>query len=163
MKEKPIKLSGKVSYVEQQCWNRPMSVRKNIILNEQFNKDKYINTILACELYNDFLRLDAGDCTKVSERGVSLSGGQKARISLARSIYTEADIYLLDDPISALDPIVRHKIYDKCLCQLLKGKTRILITHSVDMIKKADRVMVFQEGKVTSFGTLNEVISNEYI
>ena len=73
------------------------------MFGEPFDKTKYINTILACQLHNDLLQFSAGDMSKVSERGVSLSGGQKARLSLARAVYSDADIYLLDDPISALD------------------------------------------------------------
>ena len=87
-----------------------------------------------CELENDFKGFKAGDLSEIGENGINLSGGQKARIGLARAVYSNRDIYLMDDPISALDARVRRKVFMNCLMKYLKDKTRILVTHSIDFL-----------------------------
>ena len=105
---------------------------------------KYLNTLLACQLESDLSILPAGDITEIGEKGINLSGGQKARVSLARAVYTDSDIYLMDDPISALDANVRKQIFKEVFVGLLKDKTRILATHAVDFLHLADRIIVMK-------------------
>lgn len=95
-----------------------------------------------CALEKDFLQLPSGDETLVGERGISLSGGQRARINLARAVYSEADIYLLDDPLSAVDTHVAKDLFEKCIRGYLKDKTRLLATHQLQFLKYADIIVV---------------------
>lgn len=96
--------------------------------------DRYVDTIQYCELESDFVQFKSGDMTEIGERGVNLSGGQKARIGLARAVYRDSDIYLMDDPISALDSQVRRQIINNVINGALKDKTRILATHAIDFV-----------------------------
>ena len=108
---KPIKIDGKVAYVEQNPWIQNKTIRENILFDKPLDKTKYVRTIEACQLERDLEILPAGDATEIGEKGINLSGGQKARVSLARAVYQEADIILMDDPISALDANVKKKIF----------------------------------------------------
>jgi ABC-type bacteriocin/lantibiotic exporter with double-glycine peptidase domain len=110
-----------------------------------------------CELERDIEILPAGDLTEIGEKGINLSGGQKARISLARALYANSDIILMDDPISALDANVRRKIFDNAFMGHLKHKTRILATHAIDLITQVDKVVVMDKGRVVAQGTFAEV------
>ena len=109
----PLLLNGSVSFVEQQPWIQNESLRKNILFGSEFKKRKYVETVDACQLEEDLKLMTAGDRTEIGERGVTLSGGQKARLSLARAVYQDNDIFLMDDPISALDADVRKKVFKK--------------------------------------------------
>ena len=107
--------------------------------------------------------MPAGDQTEIGEKGINLSGGQKARISLARSVYKRPDIVIMDDPISALDTQTRKKIYDQVFQGILKDKTRILVTHAVDFINLADKIVIMKEGRITAQGTPAELFANPYL
>jgi len=119
--------------------------------------------VLSCCLETDFENLKTGDLSEIGERGINLSGGQKARLSLARAVYADRDIYLMDDPISALDAHVRKQIFQRVFCGMLQGKTRILATHAIDFMHLADRVVVMKEGEIKCQGTYNEVLDNEIV
>jgi ATP-binding cassette subfamily C (CFTR/MRP) protein 1 len=108
---------------------------------------------VACQLESDLAILPAGDLTEIGEKGINLSGGQKARVSLARAVYANKDIVLMDDPISALDANVRKLIFNQVFQGMLKEKTRILVTHAVDFLHLADRIIVMSNGQVKAFGT----------
>lgn len=108
---------------------------------------------MACQLESDLAILPAGDLTEIGEKGINLSGGQKARVSLARAVYANKDIVLMDDPISALDANVRKLIFNQVFQGMLKEKTRILVTHAVDFLHLADRIIVMSNGQVKAFGT----------
>lgn len=95
-----------------------------------------------CALTKDFQQLPQGDMTIIGDRGASLSGGQRARVNLARAVYRQADIYLLDDPLSAVDTHVAKHLYKKCITMYLAGKTRVLVTHQLQFLKKADHIIV---------------------
>lgn len=101
-----------------------------------------LQVVKACALTKDFKQLPHGDMTYVGERGVQLSGGQKARINLARAVYRNAHLYLFDDPLSAVDPQVARHLFKKCISELLKGKTRILATHQVQFLPGTDKVIL---------------------
>jgi len=124
---------------------------------------RYVQTIIACCLEPDFEILNAGDLTEIGEKGINLSGGQKARISLARAVYANKDIILMDDPISALDAKVRRKIFKRVFKTMLKTKTRILATHALDFLQEADRIIFLKNGKVEVQGTYDEVSENPNI
>lgn len=118
------------------------TVRQNIIFGNKFDKKRYNEVIRACALEKDFRQFPDGDLTLVGDRGASLSGGQKARVNLARCVYRNADIYLLDDPLSAVDTHVSKHLYEECIKGYLGNKTRILVTHQVHHLKDVDNVIV---------------------
>jgi len=140
-----------------------MTIRDNILFGSEFDDKKYVQTLMACQLESDLENLAAGDMTEIGERGINLSGGQRARVSLARAVYRTPDVILMDDPISALDAIVRKKIFNQVFNGLLKGKTRILVTHSIDFVPLADRVVFIKEGRIDAVGTPNELKDHEYL
>lgn len=105
----------------------------------------------------------AGDLTEIGQRGINLSGGQKARISLARAVYSDPDIVLLDDPLSALDAVVKKKVFKQVLNGLLRDKTRILVTHAVEYIHLADRIVLMKDGMISAIGTPDELKDHSYI
>lgn len=114
-----------------------------------------------CELERDLEILGCGDLTEIGEKGINLSGGQKARISLARAVYAMKDIYLLDDPISALDASVRKKIIENVIMTKLAGKTRILVTHAIDFVRHADTLIIMEKGRIVAQGPFDEVKNHE--
>lgn len=109
--DKPIKINGSISYVEQVSWIQNKTIKQNILFGEPFDAERYEKTIKSCQLLRDLEILPAGDATEIGEKGINLSGGQKARISLARAVYSDKDIVLMDDPISALDANVKKLIF----------------------------------------------------
>ncbi|MEN9810889.1 MAG: multidrug resistance-associated protein 4 isoform, partial [Pseudomonadota bacterium] len=139
---------GRFAFVSQLPWILNGTVRENITFGHTENEFLYRNTIAACALEDDLSQLAQGDETEIGERGVNLSGGQKQRISLARAVFSNADIYLLDSPLSAVDSKVGKNIFKHCLRTLLAGKTRILVTHNAEHAAKADRVLWIQDGAV---------------
>ena len=114
--EQPIiELQGDIAYVQQIPWIENKTIRDNILFDLSLDKERYVDTIQICELERDLQILGCGDLTEIGEKGINLSGGQKARIGLARAVYAQKDIYLLDDPISALDASVRKKIIENVI------------------------------------------------
>jgi ABC-type multidrug transport system fused ATPase/permease subunit len=140
-----------------------MSIRDNILFGLDYDEDKYDHTIEICELTRDLEILPDKDFTEIGEKGINLSGGQKARISLARAIYADKDMVLLDDPISALDANVKKKIFENVLLGHLKEKTIVLVTHAVDFLSLVDRVVVFDEGKIVLQGSYEDVKDESYL
>lgn len=152
-----LQVSGKVVYVSQEPWIFASSIRQNILFGSPMDKRRYDNVIRVCQLETDFMMFPHKDQTIIGEKGINLSGGQRARINLARAVYAEADIYLLDDPLSAVDTHVGRSLFEKCICKYLKGKTRILVTHQLQFINSADHVYVLNNGSVTINGTFQEL------
>ncbi|XP_059156862.1 ATP-binding cassette sub-family C member 4-like isoform X7 [Physella acuta] len=152
-----IKVSGKVAYVSQQPWIFSGSVRQNIVFGGVYDKAKYDRIVKVSALKRDFEIMPQGDATLIGDRGVSLSGGQRARISLARALYMDADIYLLDDPLSAVDTAVGRHIFEKCIIGYLKKKPKILVTHQVQFLPVADTIYILKEGKINSQGSYDEL------
>ncbi|CAH3112435.1 unnamed protein product [Porites lobata] len=148
---------GKVGYSSQQPWIFSGTVKENIVFGQEFNKVRYQQVINACALKKDLKLFHSGDSTLVGERGVVLSGGQKARISLARAVYYDADIYLLDDPLSAVDTHVGRKLFDKCISEFLEHKICILVTHQVQYLKDATSIFCLQEGCCVGEGTMSNL------
>ncbi|XP_045760841.1 ATP-binding cassette sub-family C member 4-like [Maniola jurtina] len=154
-----VSVFGDISYACQEAWLFPSTVRENILFGVPYDAEKYKRVCRVCALEKDFKQFPYGDQTLAGERGVSLSGGQRARINLARAVYREADIYLLDDPLSAVDANVGRQLFDGCINEYLRGRTRILVTHQIHFLKAADFIVVMNEGGIENMGTFEELVS----
>lgn len=156
-----VVLRGKTAYVPQSAWVMNASVRENIVFGHRWDAQFYDKTVNACALRDDFAQLPDGDQTEVGERGISLSGGQKARLTLARAVYARADIYLLDDCLSAVDQHVGRHLIDNVLGPkgLLAGKTRILATNSIPVLMEADMILLLREGKILERGSYDQLMA----
>ena len=152
-----IRVSGRLSYSAQESWLFAGTIRENILFGRPLHRDRYERVVTACALDRDYRQLEEGDRTVVGGRGLALSGGQRARVSLARAVYAEADIYLLDDPLSAVDVHVGRLLYSKCIRGLLKNKAVILVTHQVQYLHDADEILHVKKGKIDKRGDLNQV------
>ncbi|KAK8797050.1 hypothetical protein WA158_004260 [Blastocystis sp. Blastoise] len=153
-----IFLGGKVAYVPQTSYILNDSLRNNILFNSPFNQERYDAVIEACALRPDLDILPAGDQTEIGEKGINLSGGQKVRVSLARAVYQDSDIYILDDPLSAVDAHVSKHIFEKCINGILKGKCVLLVTHALEYLKYCDSIFVMKDGHIVEQGTWNHLI-----
>ena len=155
-----VVVDGSVAYTQQDPWIQNMSVRDNILLGREYDADRYQRVIRACALQPDLRMLPAGDLTEIGEKGVNLSGGQRHRVALARACYQDADIYLLDDPLSAVDAHVGRHLMDQCITGLLAAKTRVLVTHQLQYLTSSDAVIVLGKGgKVVEYDTYENLIS----
>uniref|UniRef100_A0A8C3ALC2 Multidrug resistance-associated protein 4 n=1 Tax=Cyclopterus lumpus TaxID=8103 RepID=A0A8C3ALC2_CYCLU len=152
-----LKVTGQLTYAAQQPWVFPGTIRSNILFGRELDPQKYERVLQACALKRDLELLPDGDLTLIGDRGATLSGGQRARVNLARAVYQDADIYLLDDPLSAVDAEVGRHLFEKCICGLLKNKSRILVTHQLQYLKAADQIVVLNEGHIMAQGTYNEL------
>lgn len=149
------------AYVDQECWIKVGTIRENILFGAPLNESFYREVVDACALTADLNLFPKGDATFVGENGISLSGGQRARLALARACYAnKMDLYLVDDPLSAVDVHVGKHIYDNCIQGLLKNKTRILCTHHYKHLVDADLVLVVDNGKIVQSGTGAQIISS---
>lgn len=140
-----------------QPWIQNATLRDNIIFGSEYHSDRYERVIDACSLSSDINILSAGDKTEIGERGITLSGGQKARVNLARAVYADRDIILMDDVLSAVDAKVGIDIMNKCILGLLKDKTRILATHQLSLIGSADRIIFLNGDGTYDIGTFKEL------
>lgn len=156
-----VVVHGRIAYVAQQPWVMNASVRENIVFGHRWDPQFYDRTVNACALADDFKTLPDGDRTEVGERGISLSGGQKARLTLARAVYARADVYLLDDCLSAVDQHVGRHLINHVLGSrgLLATKTRILATNSIPVLLEADFVTLLRDGKVLEKGTYDQLMA----
>uniref|UniRef100_A0A673VWA1 Canalicular multispecific organic anion transporter 2-like n=1 Tax=Salmo trutta TaxID=8032 RepID=A0A673VWA1_SALTR len=155
-----ISIRGSVAYVPQQAWIQNATLRDNILFGKAYNEQKYRSCLEACALTPDLEVLPGGDLTEIGEKGINLSGGQRQRVSLARALYNEADVYLLDDPLSAVDSHVAKHIFDHVIGPegALQGKTRILVTHGISFLPQVDNIMVMVEGRVSEMGSYQELL-----
>uniref|UniRef100_A0AAQ4R6L2 ATP-binding cassette, sub-family C (CFTR/MRP), member 3 n=1 Tax=Gasterosteus aculeatus aculeatus TaxID=481459 RepID=A0AAQ4R6L2_GASAC len=158
--EGEVSIRGSVAYVPQQAWIQNASLRDNILFGKPYNEQKYCCVLEACALTPDLEVLPGGDMTEIGEKGINLSGGQRQRVSLARALYSDTDIYLLDDPLSAVDAHVAKHIFDNLIGPegVLKGKTRILVTHGISFLPQVDNIMVIVEGRVSEMGSYQELL-----
>lgn len=159
--EGDVEVHGTVAYVSQSPWIMNATVRENIIFGYRYDSNFYEKTVKACALLDDFAQLPDGDETVVGERGISLSGGQKARVALARAVYARADVYLLDDCLSAVDAHVGRHIIDNVLGPrgLLSSKTRILATNSIPVLVESDYICMLVDGEIAERGTYRQLIA----
>ncbi|PLW17293.1 hypothetical protein PCASD_18374 [Puccinia coronata f. sp. avenae] len=158
-----VELRGKVAYAAQTPWLLSATLKENILFGAEYNKELYDTVIEACALVDDLSMLKDGDETQVGEKGITLSGGQKARISLARTVYARADIYLLDDPLSSVDAHVARHLFDKVIGPngLLRSKARILCTNAIPFCQQADELIMVRDGKIIERGTFQSVLANQ--
>ena len=158
--EGSIYCRGTIAYVPQTPWVFRGTIRENILFGEEFNEERYKTVVKKCALELDINKFPDDDQTLVGENGVVLSGGQQARISLARAVYANSDVYLLDDPLSAVDANVGEHIFQECICKLLSTKTRIFVTHQVSHMKMADQIVLLSNGDVIGKGTFTEIMQS---
>ncbi|OPJ88667.1 ATP-binding cassette sub-family C member 3 [Patagioenas fasciata] len=158
--EGEVAVKGSVAYVPQQAWIQNATLKDNILFGQAPNDQKYQNALEACALKTDLEVLPGGDQTEIGEKGINLSGGQRQRVSLARAVYSNSDIYLLDDPLSAVDSHVAKHIFDKVIGPdgVLKGKTRILVTHGISFLPQVDHIIVLVDGKISEMGSYQELL-----
>uniref|UniRef100_A0A8C7WBJ6 Multidrug resistance-associated protein 4 n=1 Tax=Oncorhynchus mykiss TaxID=8022 RepID=A0A8C7WBJ6_ONCMY len=152
-----LRVKGQLTYASQQPWVFPGTIRSNILFGKELHPQKYEKVLRACALKRDMELLPDGDLTVIGDRGATLSGGQKARVNLARAVYQDADIYLLDDPLSAVDAEVGRHLFEQCICGILKNKPRILVTHQLQYLQAANQILVLKEGHVVARGTYSEL------
>uniref|UniRef100_A0A672VBH8 ATP binding cassette subfamily C member 3 n=1 Tax=Strigops habroptila TaxID=2489341 RepID=A0A672VBH8_STRHB len=158
--EGEVAVKGSVAYVPQQAWIQNATLKDNILFGQAPNEQKYQNVLEACALKTDLEVLPGGDQTEIGEKGINLSGGQRQRVSLARAVYSNSDIYLLDDPLSAVDSHVARHIFDKVIGPdgVLKGKTRILVTHGISFLPQVDHIVVLGDGKISEMGSYQDLL-----
>ncbi|KAI4565339.1 hypothetical protein MJT46_009682 [Ovis ammon polii x Ovis aries] len=171
-----VSVHGRIAYVSQQPWVFPGTIKSNILFGKKYEEDRYEEVIRACALeeilsvtyfkyYCEDLGqvlqlLKEGDLTEIGDRGTPLSEGQKARVSLARAVYQDADIYLLDDPLSAVDVGVSRHLFEQCVRQALKEKITILVTHQLQHLEDASHILVLNDGKMVERGTYYEFLKS---
>ncbi|XP_069753242.1 ATP-binding cassette sub-family C member 5 isoform X3 [Narcine bancroftii] len=162
--EGSIAVDGNFAYVAQQAWMQSTTIRENILFNKTYNEERYNNVLAACCLRQDLAVLSSGDMTQVGEHGANLSGGQRQRISLARALYSERSIYILDDPLSALDAHVGNHIFNNAIKKQLNLKTVLFITHQLQYLVNCDEVLLMKDGSITERGSHEElmVLNGDY-
>ncbi|XP_066545950.1 multidrug resistance-associated protein 1 isoform X2 [Amia ocellicauda] len=155
-----VSVKGSVAYVPQQAWIQNATMRDNIVFGREKKENWYQRVVEACALLPDLEILPAGDATEIGEKGVNLSGGQKQRVSLARAVYCDCAVYLLDDPLSAVDAHVGKHIFEKVIGPqgVLQGKTRVLVTHGLSFLPQADLILVLVDGEITEMGSYQELL-----
>ncbi|KAL0354577.1 UNVERIFIED_CONTAM: ABC transporter C family member 8 [Sesamum radiatum] len=153
-----VSVLGSMAYVSQASWIQSGTVRDNILFGKPMDKNKYEEAIRVCALDKDIESFDYGDLTEIGQRGLNMSGGQKQRIQLARAVYRDADIYLLDDPFSAVDAHTAAALFNDCVMTALAKKTVILVTHQVEFLSNVDNILVVEGGQVTQSGNYKELL-----
>ena len=158
-----VNIVGTTAYVPQQAWIMSATLKNNIIYTNPFVKERFDKTIDCCELTSDLDILPGKELTEIGEKGINLSGGQKQRVSMARACYSDADIYLLDDPLSALDAHVGKQVFEKVISSngILKDKTRVLVTHRISVLPKCDQIIVIKDGVISECGSYNELLTSK--
>ncbi|KAM6956767.1 ATP-binding cassette sub-family C member 2 [Aplochiton taeniatus] len=158
-----VNVQGSVAYVPQQAWIQNATLRDNILFGSPHEENKFQEIVDACALTPDLEILSGGDLTEIGEKGINLSGGQKQRVSLARATYNHSDIYLLDDPLSAVDSHVGKHLFEKVIGPegLLRDKTRILVTHGVSFLPHVDEIVVLVDGAVSEVGSYQSLRANK--
>ncbi|EEA21837.1 ATP-binding cassette transporter yor1 [Talaromyces marneffei ATCC 18224] len=155
--EGSIKLGASRAYCPQYAWIQNATVRENISFAKKYDESWYNTVVDACALRPDFDVFPNGDSTEIGERGITVSGGQKQRLNIARAIYFNSDIILMDDPLSAVDAHVGRHIMDQAICGLLKDKCRILATHQLHVLSRCDRIVVMDDGRINAVDTFENL------
>ena len=155
-----INVYGDLAYVSQQAWIQNLTLRQNILFGKRFREEKYRKVVEACALKPDLEILPGGDQTEIGEKGINLSGGQKQRVNIARAVYQNSDIYLFDDPLSAVDAHVGKHLFDKVVGPygILQSKTRVLVTHGLAFLKHVDHVVFMKNGKIEAQGQFLDLV-----
>ncbi|CAL5373911.1 unnamed protein product [Camellia sinensis] len=153
-----VSVFGSIAYVSQASWIQSGTIRDNILYGKSMEKTKYEKVVKACALDKDISNFEHGDLTEIGQRGLNMSGGQKQRIQLARAVYNDADIYLLDDPFSAVDAHTSATLFNDCVMTALEKKTVILVTHQVEFLSQVNKILVIEGGEVTQSGSYKELL-----
>ncbi|XP_047693641.1 ATP-binding cassette sub-family C member 6 isoform X2 [Prionailurus viverrinus] len=158
--EGSVTIKGSVAYVPQEAWVQNTSVVENVCFRQELDPMWLERVLEACALWPDVCSFPAGVHTKVGEQGMNLSGGQKQRLSLARAVYRKAAVYLLDDPLAALDAHVGQQVFNQVIGPdgLLQGTTRILVTHTLHVLPQADWIVVLEDGAIAEMGSYQELL-----
>lgn len=151
---------GRVAYVPQVAWIFNASVRDNILFGLPFEEKRYQTAITVSALVADLELMAGGDLTEIGERGINVSGGQKQRISIARAVYSDADVYIFDDPLSALDAHVAKEVFEKCIHDALQAKTRVMVTNQLHFLPNVDKVVLVHEGRVAEQGAYEDLMAH---
>ncbi|SMY23174.1 unnamed protein product [Zymoseptoria tritici ST99CH_1A5] len=154
-------LGSRAAYAPQQAWLKSGSIRENIVFGRPWNPDRYNSVLSACCLTQDLSTFPSGDETMIGEKGISLSGGQRQRVALARTIYEPSPLLLLDDVFSALDAHVQSEVVQKVVLERDPGTTLVLVTHSLHLLRHADRICCLNEGRVEEMGSFAELMGKE--
>lgn len=157
-----IFINGEIAYISQHPWIQNTTIKNNILFFNEYDKDKYKEVIEKSQLINDFNNLSGGDATEIGEKGINLSEGQKMRISLARALYSNSDIYLFDDPLSCLDAETGKKIFENCIVKYLTSKTRIIVTHDIQCLRLMDKIVFMKNKKISWIGSYQELIKQDF-
>ncbi|MED6193419.1 Canalicular multispecific organic anion transporter 2 [Stylosanthes scabra] len=155
-----IKVCGTKAYVSQSPWIQSGKIEDNILFGKEMDRGRYEKVLEACSLKKDLEVLSFGDQTIVGEKGINLSGGQKQRLQIARALYQDADIYLFDDPFSAVDAHTGSHLFKECILGLLQTKTVIYITHQIEFLPDADLILVMKDGRITQSGKYNDILKS---
>ncbi|KAI4354324.1 hypothetical protein L6164_003194 [Bauhinia variegata] len=155
-----LRVCGTKAYVAQSPWIQSGKIEENILFGKEMDREMYDKVLEACSLKKDLEDLPLGDQTMIGERGINLSGGQKQRIQIARALYQDADIYLLDDPFSAVDAHTGSHLFKECLLRILSSKTVVYVTHQVEFLPSADLILVMKDGKITQCGKYNDLFNS---
>ncbi|XP_065882186.1 ABC transporter C family member 2-like isoform X2 [Euphorbia lathyris] len=157
MEDTNVIIRGTVAYVPQVSWIFNATLRDNVLFGSAFDSSRYWKTIDVTALQHDLDLLPGRDLTEIGERGVNISGGQKQRVSMARAVYSNSDVYIFDDPLSALDAHVGRQVFNNCIKEELQGKTRILVTNQLHFLPQVDRIILVSEGTIKEEGTFEEL------
>ncbi|XP_072966006.1 ABC transporter C family member 3-like [Typha angustifolia] len=155
-----VKLFGSMAYVAQSPWIQSGKIQDNILFGQEMDCNKYEKVLEVCSLKKDLEILPFGDQTVIGERGINLSGGQKQRIQIARALYQDADVFLFDDPFSAVDAHTGSHLFKECLLGLLASKTVVYVTHQVEFLPSADLILVLKDGEIAEAGKYNELLDS---
>ncbi|KAI3449833.1 hypothetical protein Pfo_006498 [Paulownia fortunei] len=153
-----VRICGSAAYVSQSAWIQSGNIEENILFGSPMDKAKYKSVIHACSLKKDLELFSHGDQTIIGDRGINLSGGQKQRLQLARALYQDADIYLLDDPFSAVDAYTGSELFKEYILTALASKTVVFVTHQVEFLPAADLILVLKEGRIIQAGKYDDLL-----
>uniref|UniRef100_A0A8C5GV90 Uncharacterized protein n=1 Tax=Gouania willdenowi TaxID=441366 RepID=A0A8C5GV90_GOUWI len=156
-----VAVNGGFAYVSQQAWILNDSLRENILFGNAYDSNRYSAVLEACCLLPDVAELPYGDMTEIGERGANLSGGQRQRVSMARALYSERPILLLDDPLSAVDACVGSHVFNKAILGAAKGRTVLFVTHQLQYLPQCDDVILMKDGQISEHGTHSLLMSKE--
>jgi len=158
-----VRVYGSIAYVPQTAWIFNATLQENVLFGKPLDYERYAKSLYVSALESDLDVLPAGDLTAIGEKGINLSGGQKQRVSIARAVYANADVFLCDDPLSALDPHVGRAVFDNVFSKkgVLKRSTRVLVTNQLHFVPEADRVIWMEDGAVKMCGKFNELMQDE--
>ena len=162
VKNSLLNVNGSISYVSQSAWVMNETVRNNIIFFNEYDEKKFNEIVDICELRTDIDHMEGGEMTEIGEKGINLSGGQRVRLSIARAVYAGGDIFIFDDPLSALDANVGSKIFNNVILDHLRCQTRIVVTHALQYVQDADRIFYMKNGKIVWKGNYDQIIKQPF-